>query len=62
MGDLDELKRKDYPEVKKLTLGDKKVSKGMIVIFTNSVYSDQGITNMPICNTIVVESWYIFYH
>ena len=43
VGDLDELKRKDYPEVKKLTLGDKKVSKGMIVIFTNAIYSDQGI-------------------
>ena len=43
MGDLDELKRKDYPEVKKLTLGDKKVSKGMIVIFSNAIYSDQGI-------------------
>ena len=33
VGDLDELKKKDYPELNKLkiTLGDKKVSKGMFV-------------------------------
>ena len=30
VGDLEELKKKDYPEIKKLTLGDKKVSKGII--------------------------------
>ena len=32
VGDLDELKKKDYPELNKLkiTLGDKKVSKGKV--------------------------------